>query len=72
VRRVHTQLSDAKKADLIAKRACFKCSTDTSASGWQKKPIPEKSRNGPAIEDLIRMPSIAISSTGPTINSLEE
>jgi len=44
-----TQLSDAKKADLIAKRACFKCKQPGHISRWcgKKKPIPENARSGP-------------------------
>src|SRR5712675_1957322 len=44
-----TQLSDAKKADLIAKRACFKCKQPGHISQWcgKKKPIPENARTGP-------------------------
>jgi len=45
-----TQLSDAEKADLIAKRACFKCKQLEHISRWcgKKKPIPENARNAPA------------------------
>ena len=44
-----TQLSDAEKANLIAKRACFKCKQLGHISRWcgKKKPIPENARAGP-------------------------
>src|SRR5712672_2867312 len=45
-----TQLSDSEKADLIAKRACFKCKQPGHISQWcgKRKPIPENARTGPA------------------------
>src|SRR5882672_2828435 len=45
-----TQLSESEKADLIAKRACFKCKQLGHISRWcgKKKPIPENARTGPA------------------------
>jgi len=44
-----TQLSESKKADLIAKRACFKCKQPGHISRWcgKRKPIPENARTGP-------------------------
>jgi len=66
-----TQLSDTKKADLIAKRACFKCKQPGHISQWcgKKKPIPENARNGPAIETH-QNAQHSNSAPGPTINSL--
>src|SRR5712675_25056 len=51
-RRGFTQLSDSKKADLIAKRACFKCKQPGHISRWcgKRRPIPENARAGPAPE----------------------
>jgi len=45
-----TQLSESEKADLIAKRACFKCKQPGHISRWcgKRKPIPENARVGPA------------------------
>jgi len=45
-----TQLSESEKADLIAKRACFKCKQPGHISRWcsKRKPIPENARAGPA------------------------
>jgi len=44
-----TQLSESEKADLIAKRACFKCKQLGHISRWcsKRKPIPENARTGP-------------------------
>jgi len=44
-----TQLSDAEKANLIAKRACFKCKQPGHISKWcgKRKPIPENARTSP-------------------------
>jgi len=44
-----TQLSDSEKADLIAKRACFKCKQPGHISRWcgKRRPIPENARAGP-------------------------
>src|SRR5712671_4472816 len=51
-RRGFTQLSDSKKADLIAKRACFKCKQPGHISRWcgKRRPIPENARAGPVSE----------------------
>src|SRR5712672_4182439 len=48
-----TQLSEAEKADLIAKRACFKCKQLGHISRWcsKKKPIPENARAGPVLNN---------------------
>src|SRR5712671_5908168 len=45
-----TQLSESEKADLTAKRACFKCKQPGHISRWcgKRKPIPENARAGPA------------------------
>src|SRR6267154_865499 len=45
-----TQLSESEKADLIAKRACFKCKQPGHISRWcgKRKPIPENARVAPA------------------------
>jgi len=44
-----TQLSNSEKADLIAKRACFKCKQPGHISRWcgKRRPIPENARTGP-------------------------
>jgi len=44
-----TQLSESEKADLIAKRACFKHKQLGHISRWcgKRKPIPENARTGP-------------------------
>src|SRR6267154_2003088 len=44
-----TQLSDSEKADLIAKRACFKCKQPGHISRWcgKRRPIPENARAAP-------------------------
>ena len=44
-----TQLSDNEKADLIAKRACFKCKQPGHISRWcsKRRPIPENTRAAP-------------------------
>ena len=48
-----TQLSDSEKADLIAKRACFKCKQLGHISRWcsKKKPILENARAGPVLNN---------------------
>src|SRR5712675_532789 len=45
-----TQLSESEKADLIAKRACFKCKQPGHISRWcgKRRPIPENARTGTA------------------------
>ena len=42
-------MSDTEKADLIAKRACFKCKQPGHISRWcgKRKPIPENARAAP-------------------------
>ena len=44
-------MSESEKADLIAKRACFKCKQPGHISRWcgKRKPIPENARTGPAL-----------------------
>jgi len=61
-----TQLSDAEKANLIAKRACFKCKQPGHISRWcgKRKPIPENARGGP-------VPAI-ISASGTNIPAPEK
>ena len=41
-------MSDSEKANLIAKRACFKCKQPGHISRWcgKKRPIPENARTG--------------------------
>src|SRR5712672_4400117 len=53
-----TQLSDSEKADLIAKRACFKCKQPGHISCWcgKRKPIPENARASPILDN----PQIAL------------
>jgi len=48
-----TQLSDSEKADLIAKRACFKCKQLGHISCWysKRKSIPENARAGPILNN---------------------
>jgi len=45
-----TQLSNAEKADLITKSACFKCKQPGHISWWygKRKPILENARQGPS------------------------
>ena len=66
-----TQLSDSEKADLIAKRACFKCKQPGHISRWcgKRKPIPENTRNGPSIEPH-QNTQTSNPAPGPTITSL--
>ena len=42
-------MSESEKADLIAKRACFKCKQPGHISRWcgKKRPIPKNARAGP-------------------------
>ena len=42
-------MSESEKADLIAKRACFKCKQPGHISRWcgKRKPIPENARVAP-------------------------
>jgi len=65
------QLSDTEKADLIAKRACFKCKQLGHISQWcgKKKPILENAMNAPIIGNPQNAPQ---SNPAPanTINSL--
>jgi len=50
-----TQLSDNEKADLIAKRACFKCKQPGHISRWcgKRRPIPENARTAPHIRNIL-------------------
>jgi len=43
-----TQLSNNEKADLITKKACFKCKQPGHISRWcgKRRPIPENARTG--------------------------
>ena len=67
-----TQLSDTEKANLIAKRACFKCKQPGHISRWcgKKRPIPKNARSGHIPENPLNAPQNTPAPDKATITSL--
>jgi len=63
---------DSEKADLITKRACFKCKQLGHISRWcgKKKPIPENARVGPVPGMSQNIPQNAPAPEKATIESI--